>query len=42
MSRKARQTVFVVVFLLLFFGCPMICGVIVFLAEAVGRLFGWA
>ena len=42
LSRKARQTAFIVVFLLLFFGCPMACGVVAFLVEAVGKLFGWA
>ena len=39
-SRRARQGTIVVVFLMLFFGCPMACGTTAFLVEAVTRLLG--
>jgi hypothetical protein len=42
MSRKARQTAVIILFLLAFFGCPMACGTIAFLVEAIARLFGQA
>ena len=39
MSRKARQTTIVIAFLVLFFGCPMVCGFVAFVLEWIGRLF---
>ena len=39
MSRKARGTAFVLLFLVLFFGCPMVCGFIGFTMEWAANLF---
>jgi len=39
MSRKARGTALVIVFLVLFFGCPMMCGFIAFTMEWAANLF---
>jgi hypothetical protein len=33
MSRRARDTVLVIAFLLLFFGCPMVCGFMAFVLQ---------
>ena len=38
MSRKARQTTIVVAFLVLFFGCPLMCGFVAFVLEWIGQL----
>lgn len=38
-SRKARQTTVLLVFLALFFGCPMICGCTMAIMEGFVRLF---
>lgn len=37
-SRKARQTAIVVVILMMFFGCPMVCGFIAFVMEWFANL----
>ena len=39
MSRKARQTAIVVVILMMFFGCPLVCGFIAFVMEWFAQLF---
>jgi uncharacterized membrane protein YvbJ len=39
MSRKARDTTIVVLLLMLFFGCPMVCGFMAFAMEWFARLF---
>ena len=39
LSRKARGTAFVLLFLALFFGCPMVCGFIGFTMEWAANLF---
>ena len=39
MSRKARDTTIVVTFLVLFFGCPMVCGFVMFVLDWFARLF---
>jgi hypothetical protein len=39
MSRKTRQTAIIITFLVLFFGCPMVCGFVAFVMEWFGRLF---
>jgi uncharacterized membrane protein YvbJ len=39
LSRKGRQTAVVITFLVLFFGCPMVCGFAMFLVESFSRLF---
>lgn len=39
MSRKARGTVVVVTILVLFFGCPMVCGFATFVVDSVLKLF---
>jgi hypothetical protein len=39
MSRKARQTTIVLAFLVLFFGCPMVCGFAMFVVDSVVSLF---
>lgn len=39
MSRKARGTTFVIGFLVLFFGCPMVCGFVAFVMEWAANLF---
>jgi hypothetical protein len=39
MSRKARGTALVIVFLVLFFGCPMVCGFVAFTMEWAANLF---
>jgi hypothetical protein len=39
MSRRARGSVFVVVFLALFFGCPMVCGFAMFVVDSISKLF---
>jgi hypothetical protein len=38
-SRRAGQTAIVIVILLLFFGCPMICGFMAFAMEWFAQLF---
>jgi hypothetical protein len=40
LSRKARGAAFVILFLLLFFGCPMVCGFVMYVMEWFARLFG--
>lgn len=37
-SRKARQTAIAMLFLILFFGLPMVCGFVTFVLEWLGRL----
>ena len=39
MTRKARQTSIVIVLLMMFFGCPMVCGFIAFVMEWFGSFF---
>jgi hypothetical protein len=39
MSRRARDTVLVIAFLTLFFGCPMICGFVAFMMQWFSNLF---
>ena len=39
MTRKARQTTIVVVLIMMFFGCPMVCGFIAFVMEWFGSFF---
>ncbi len=39
MSRKARQTIIAITFLVLFFGCPMACGTVMFIVDSFVRLF---
>lgn len=39
MSRRARDTVLVIAFLMLFFGCPMVCGFVVFVMQWSSHLF---
>ena len=39
LSRKARKFGCLLLFFLLFFGGPMACGFIMFVAESLGRLF---
>lgn len=39
MSRKTRQSMVVIVFLMLFFGCPTICGFFAFVLDWSTRLF---
>jgi len=39
MSRKARGTALVIGFLVLFFGCPIVCGFISFTMEWAANLF---
>jgi hypothetical protein len=41
LSRGARNTFVLVAFLFLFFGCPLICGFVVFAMEWLARLFGF-
>ena len=38
-SRKIRQTTALLVFLMLFFGCPMMCGCIMAIMQGFVRLF---
>jgi hypothetical protein len=38
-SRKARGTAVVVLFLVLFFGCPLVCGLIGMVMQWFGSLF---
>jgi hypothetical protein len=38
-SRKARQAAFLVIFFMLFFGCPMMCGFVAFVMEWFAALF---
>jgi len=38
-SRKMRQTFILVLFLMAFFGLPMVCGFVAFMLEWIGRLF---
>lgn len=35
MSRRARGTIFVLLFLFLFFICPMVCGFLYYIAESI-------
>jgi uncharacterized membrane protein YvbJ len=39
LSRKARGTVIVVTFLVLFFGCPMVCGFATYVVDSIIKLF---
>jgi hypothetical protein len=39
MSRRARDTVLVIAFLMLFFGCPMVCGTVAFVMQWFSNLF---
>ena len=39
LSRKGRQTAIAITFLVLFFGCPMVCGFAMFLVESFAALF---
>jgi hypothetical protein len=39
MSRQARQATIFVVFIMMFFGCPMVCGFIAFVMEWFANLF---
>jgi hypothetical protein len=39
MSRRARDTVLVIAFLMLFFGCPMVCGFVAFGMQWFSTLF---
>lgn len=39
MTRKARQTSIVIVLLIMFFGCPMVCGFIAYVMEWFGSFF---
>jgi len=39
MTRKARQTTVVIVLLMMFFGCPMVCGFVAFVMEWFGSFF---
>jgi len=39
MTRKARQTSIVIVLIMMFFGCPMVCGFIAFVMEWFGSFF---
>jgi hypothetical protein len=39
LSRRARDTVLVIAFLTLFFGCPMICGFVAFVMQWFSNLF---
>jgi hypothetical protein len=39
MSRRARDTVLVIAFLMLFFGCPMVCGFVAFVMQWFSNLF---
>jgi hypothetical protein len=34
-----RQTFILVLFLMLFFGLPMVCGFVAFMLQWIGRLF---
>jgi hypothetical protein len=38
-SPKMRQTFILVLFLMLFFGLPMVCGFVAFMLQWIGRLF---
>jgi hypothetical protein len=40
LSRRARNTTIVIAFLVLFFGCPMVCGFVMYVMEWFARLFG--
>ena len=40
LSRRARNTTIVIAFLVLFFGCPMLYGFVMYVMEWFGRLFG--
>lgn len=39
MSRKWRQTTIIVVLFMLLFGCPMVCGILMFFVDSVLKLF---
>jgi uncharacterized membrane protein YvbJ len=39
MSRRARQTFFLIAFFVLFFGCPLACGFVAYVMEWIARLF---
>jgi hypothetical protein len=39
MSRRARQTTIAITFLVLFFGCPMACGTVMFVVDSFLKLF---
>ena len=39
LSRRARNTTIVIAFLVLFFGCPMVCGFVMYVMEWIARLF---
>jgi ribosomal protein L40E len=40
LSRGARNATIVTAFLVLFFGCPMVCGFVMYVMEWIARLFG--
>lgn len=40
LSRRARNTTIVIAFLVLFFGCPMVCGFVMYVMEWFARLIG--
>jgi hypothetical protein len=40
LSRRARNTTIVITFLVLFFGCPMVCGFAMYVMEWFARLIG--
>lgn len=39
MSRRAQGTAIVIAFFVLFFGCPMVCGFVMFVMEWFSSLF---
>jgi len=39
LSRKARGTVVAITILVLFFGCPMVCGFATFVVDSIFKLF---
>jgi hypothetical protein len=39
MSRRAQGTAIVIAFFVLFFGCPMVCGFVMFVMEWVSSFF---
>ena len=39
LTRKGRRAAIPVLFLTLFFGCPLACGFLAFITEMLGRVF---
>ncbi len=39
LSRKARQTIWIIAFLVLFFGCPLVCGFAMYVVDSILKLF---